>query len=1004
MAEAQPPVPSSVLQALPQLKEMDDLLRCDICYEFLKTSVITACSHNFCSVCIRHCLTYRQTCPSCSSLISESDLRPNRSLDSIIEHFATIRKVVLKVFEERDTHRNNCEEFDLLLKISQESLRGTQSNSSSSNNSRSPVTQPTSPSHYIKDSVKPDHRSGASNNSNTPSIKSNPLSKRKLSEQFPGETDDIVCLGTPNKAAYQPVGSCTPSKTPQKSSSRSLLLALDSIKDGIIPSSAKKLNVLDYFSPKKSSSSSTSNTHAAGGSASATAGSASATGAISTTGSSTSTSGTSNTGSRTVQCPVCGGSVAELHINNHLDTCAQRDVPPPKPTITRPPQRKCIFPYHCKSSPSVIEKGQLKIQKKYKNEFSALLADLKRRRNQERTKKPQTVGSSCNLNADSQRDARPSTSGETADDSATKAVENNSRQSAIPAPRSKASDGGSDDVCCVISRFTNARLEANGEASRSKSNDEVACTPRRSKLSMKRKISLDSTDEFNIEHLKEDTSDCTSSVLRSKNRQLVVVPVESVEKASRPTDSSLNSSLVQQQEAAELFSDYDDDNFSFDEIISQENEFMAEMSSYSVDNTRQSAHLKDAQTNSLYEDLPNGTTHIGDRPASPLEAIRKCQKLPLGVRSNSSNRTCIEAADDGDLPYFEAQESTSKQLQVLVNGTQEINPNINRISSLNDNFQQNGLTVPDHRHQTSGKTSESRDDINRTPRIEKTYENSDCVSPDLFGGGDGDDLKDDSDASSNCSFSLLDDRPQQLKDAGISECPRASYASSNEVAFDYESDEIPVSQKRLHEDKNEMPVLSRERSPVVQIQQLCEGDKDLDETLILESKSCNSTQVSNSSEELCVHRKPGHIGVLCLVSADLESQDTQSSCVNSVASAELQSSCSNGLNLDLAENYETERSTRQTRSTSQQQKEKRSSPARRSCRRLPARSAAVSHKSSLCRTEGRILLDDSSKTRGAASLGNSGRKRKSFEMTHASSVSSTEQEETGKRRSTRRRK
>ncbi|TRY92965.1 hypothetical protein DNTS_014838, partial [Danionella cerebrum] len=71
------------------LKDIDTLLRCPICFEFLNISMMTQCSHNFCSLCIRKFLSYKLLCPVCNSASTEQDLRNNRLLDDLVECFQT---------------------------------------------------------------------------------------------------------------------------------------------------------------------------------------------------------------------------------------------------------------------------------------------------------------------------------------------------------------------------------------------------------------------------------------------------------------------------------------------------------------------------------------------------------------------------------------------------------------------------------------------------------------------------------------------------------------------------------------------------------------------------------------------------------------------------------------------------------------------------------------------------------------------------------------------------
>ncbi|XP_018589526.1 E3 ubiquitin-protein ligase RAD18 isoform X2 [Scleropages formosus] len=77
---------------LASLKNVDTLLRCPICFDYLNISMMTKCSHNFCSLCIRKFLSYKLLCPVCNSATTELDLRNNRILDDLVKTFQAARQ------------------------------------------------------------------------------------------------------------------------------------------------------------------------------------------------------------------------------------------------------------------------------------------------------------------------------------------------------------------------------------------------------------------------------------------------------------------------------------------------------------------------------------------------------------------------------------------------------------------------------------------------------------------------------------------------------------------------------------------------------------------------------------------------------------------------------------------------------------------------------------------------------------------------------------------------
>ncbi|KAM4613291.1 E3 ubiquitin-protein ligase RAD18 isoform 2-T2 [Polymixia lowei] len=78
------------------LKTFDTLLRCPICFEFLSIAMMTKCSHNFCSLCIRKFLSYKLQCPVCNSQTTEQDLRNNRLLDDLVINIKTTSQQLSK--------------------------------------------------------------------------------------------------------------------------------------------------------------------------------------------------------------------------------------------------------------------------------------------------------------------------------------------------------------------------------------------------------------------------------------------------------------------------------------------------------------------------------------------------------------------------------------------------------------------------------------------------------------------------------------------------------------------------------------------------------------------------------------------------------------------------------------------------------------------------------------------------------------------------------------------
>ncbi|XP_061187923.1 uncharacterized protein LOC133195955 [Saccostrea echinata] len=90
-----------------ELKEIDSLLRCPICYDFIHTAMILPeCSHTFCSFCIRQHLSHTNKCPICNSAACENNLRNNRLVDDVILQFKSIRSRLLEITMKHSTDKD----------------------------------------------------------------------------------------------------------------------------------------------------------------------------------------------------------------------------------------------------------------------------------------------------------------------------------------------------------------------------------------------------------------------------------------------------------------------------------------------------------------------------------------------------------------------------------------------------------------------------------------------------------------------------------------------------------------------------------------------------------------------------------------------------------------------------------------------------------------------------------------------------------------------------------
>ena len=85
---------------LAPLSAVESGLRCQVCKDFYNTPMMTSCSHTFCSLCIRRCLTSDGKCPSCRTPDQELRLRRNWAIEELVTAFQAARPSILKLGEE----------------------------------------------------------------------------------------------------------------------------------------------------------------------------------------------------------------------------------------------------------------------------------------------------------------------------------------------------------------------------------------------------------------------------------------------------------------------------------------------------------------------------------------------------------------------------------------------------------------------------------------------------------------------------------------------------------------------------------------------------------------------------------------------------------------------------------------------------------------------------------------------------------------------------------------
>lgn len=105
------PDPSDWLQtSLSQLGPVEQALRCQVCKDFFDTPMITSCSHTFCSLCIRRCLTTDGRCPACRTQDQAIKLRANSTVQELVDAFKVARPVVLHLGQKVTATKDGSEQ------------------------------------------------------------------------------------------------------------------------------------------------------------------------------------------------------------------------------------------------------------------------------------------------------------------------------------------------------------------------------------------------------------------------------------------------------------------------------------------------------------------------------------------------------------------------------------------------------------------------------------------------------------------------------------------------------------------------------------------------------------------------------------------------------------------------------------------------------------------------------------------------------------------------------
>ncbi|AGO10039.1 AaceriAAR049Cp [[Ashbya] aceris (nom. inval.)] len=82
--------------SIPELADLDSLLRCHICKDMLQTPVLTQCGHTFCSLCIREYLNRESRCPLCLAELRQNMLQKEFLVGELAACYMGLRAQLLK--------------------------------------------------------------------------------------------------------------------------------------------------------------------------------------------------------------------------------------------------------------------------------------------------------------------------------------------------------------------------------------------------------------------------------------------------------------------------------------------------------------------------------------------------------------------------------------------------------------------------------------------------------------------------------------------------------------------------------------------------------------------------------------------------------------------------------------------------------------------------------------------------------------------------------------------
>ena len=71
-------------KTVPEMKQLENIVTCPICYEVMTNPTSTPCLHVFCSICVRKYLQFKQECPCCHAELHEQSLRQDKTAENLV--------------------------------------------------------------------------------------------------------------------------------------------------------------------------------------------------------------------------------------------------------------------------------------------------------------------------------------------------------------------------------------------------------------------------------------------------------------------------------------------------------------------------------------------------------------------------------------------------------------------------------------------------------------------------------------------------------------------------------------------------------------------------------------------------------------------------------------------------------------------------------------------------------------------------------------------------------